>query len=178
MKKVLMVLALVVGFLVPVFLAPPPASAVTCGDLIQRDGDVANYNVPVGQTSHKTGSHYGRVFFKWCYPASGPRFAKITGYNVVNNQDDDACANMDDFHYDPNAIGWWNPEPRKSIPCISSGGVGFLSWQCCGSASATSVNVYATDPANERCIAAEAVAGIAPGNDFAITDVPTICFLD
>lgn len=179
MKRILIALLLAVGLLTPMTFIAPSAQAVTCGDTIIRDGDVESYHVDVGAPggAYKNGYHYGRVYFKWCYPASGSRFAKVSGYSVINNQESDACANMDDFHYDPNAIGWWNPEPRRSIPCEDGGPTGVQSWSCCGSTDVNTVNVYASDPANERCIAAEAVAGIAPGGDFAIDDVPTICFL-
>lgn len=175
MKRLLILLLLAVGLVIPTSaLFTAPASAVTCSGIIQRDGNEAEFGYDVGAPGGalKHGWHHGRVFFKNCYQADGDRFVKIIGYNVILRQDNDPCANVDEWWYDPNAIHWWNPEPSKSINCEESS-TGVVSWS-----PSTPVNVFRYLPANERCIGAEAKAGIAPGPDAQVKDVPTMCFLD
>lgn len=178
MRKIFYSLLLLAGFLASTLAftvtAPTASAAITCDSSnTTRTGDTAYSGLTPGAGGQYKNVHYnGIVVFKNCYD-NGVRFIKVFQYKVYFWQDTDDCDNVDEFHVNPNALNWWNA-PEDQFNCLSGGGSETHVFVPTGGF----VNVYATLPSNERCIGATVVAGIAPGPDENLANVPTMCFLD
>lgn len=172
MRKVMLVLAMLVGLLIPlgVFNAPA-ANAVTCGVPLTNTGAWgAKWERPYG--ADMDFRFQGQVDFRFCSDSNGT-FAKVSEYRVVGDVSrSGGCGNVELFRVNPNVLNWWNPVAKEK----SCGGTWQKVWSWTPDSTCDCVNVYPSLPENERCIGSVVTLENVRAFD-ENKNVPTICVI-
>lgn len=146
MRKIILVLLMLIGFLMPVQLVTASsASAATCGDMRERSSTTR-----VGQISSTAGVWDAtlEVRFRTCVRADGQTVARVYNFAVLN--DAQSCGFLNEgILVNPNVIGTWNPVGKDSTwPANNCQEYFWFNWDAPGDW----VTVFESDPANERCL--------------------------
>lgn len=146
MKRIILALLMMAGLLVTFqTFAASPASAATCSDTRTKSGTTKNGSSFPGTDSWWVTT---TVQFRTCIRDDGQAVARV--YNIWVKNVVDACGFFNEgLKVNPNVIGDWNPGYKDSHwPADNCPDQITFYWGAPGEW----VTVFASAPANERCL--------------------------